>query len=394
MQKNKLNVLFTPSDNSNTSGAFLCMVSLCTQLQRKHGVEPFVVLPYQGTGTQLLEERAIPFVLIPSSAWIMMPDYRMKRLLPLRILKKKIKNLKAVFQIRKVIAEKQIDLVHNNTSWAYVGAAAALLARTPLVWHIREFVEEAQGGRYWNRKASRRLMNRADRIVAVSHSVQQHFEPEFYPGKMLTIHDGINSERFYCPEREILRDTVCTFIMVGGINEVKRQLDAVEACAILKRRGLSGFQLRLVGRPAPEYTQRIMQLIAEEGLENSITICGISQNMPEEYAKADIFLMCTKLEAFGRVTVEAMLSGLAVIGAESGGTPEIVQDGETGLLYEVCNSTALADRMEFAMNNREEIRRMAKAGQDFVKKNLTEEQSADQVYALYQSILREHGISI
>ena len=391
MQKNKLNVLFTPSDNSNTSGAFLCMVSLCTQLQRKYGVQPFVVLPFEGSGTQLLEEREIPYVLIPSFDWIMMPDYWTKSLLPLRILKRKIKNLKPIFQIRKVIAEKQIDLVHNNTSWAYVGAAAALLARTPLVWHIREFVEEAQGGRYWDRKASRRLMNRADRLVAVSHSIQRHFEPEFLPGKMVTIYDGINPTRFYRPEREIMIDPVCVFLIAGGINEVKRQLDAVEACAELKRRGFSDFRLRLVGNPIPEYTQRVRDLIAAEGLEDNITICGISQNMPEEYAKADIFLMCTKLEAFGRVTVEAMLSGLAVIGAESGGTPEVVRNGETGLLYEVCNPAALADRMEYAMTHRDEMRKMAKAGQAFVRKNLTEEQSADQVYALYKSILQSRG---
>ena len=388
MQQSKLRILFTPSDNNRTSGAFLCMVNLCSRLQSKYGAETLVVLPYQGNGTPLLEERAIPYVLIPSADWIMTPEYRTKSLLPLRILKRKIKNLKPIFQIRKVIKEKQIDLVHNNTSWAYVGAAAALLTGTPLVWHIREFVEEAQGGRYWNRRASRRLMNRADRIIAVSHSIQRHFEPEFLPGKMLTIHDGIDPVRFYRPEREILNDAVCTFIMAGGIHEVKRQLDAVEACAELKRRGFSDFRLRLVGYPIPEYTQRVKDLITAEGLEDCVLICGLSQNMPEEYAKADILLSCTRLEAFGGVIMEAMFSGLAVIGSESGGTPEVVRNGETGLLYEVCNPVALADQMEYAMTHRNEMRRMAKAGQAFVRDNLTEEQSADQVYALYLSILQ------
>jgi glycosyltransferase involved in cell wall biosynthesis len=64
-------------------------------------------------------------------------------------------------------------------------------------------------------------------------------------------------------------------------------------------------------------------------------------------------LMCSRSEAFGRVTVEAMKLGLPVIGADRGGTPELVRDRETGLLYPHGDPSALAERIDRLYRDRE-----------------------------------------
>lgn len=68
--------------------------------------------------------------------------------------------------------------------------------------------------------------------------------------------------------------------------------------------------------------------------------------------QCDIGLTCSKKEAFGRVTVENMLAKMLVIGANTGGTLEIVEDGYNGLLYEEGNPESLAGRIEYAMEHK------------------------------------------
>jgi glycosyltransferase involved in cell wall biosynthesis len=68
--------------------------------------------------------------------------------------------------------------------------------------------------------------------------------------------------------------------------------------------------------------------------------------------------MCSRGEPFGRVTVEAMKQGVPVVGAASGGTTEIIQDGVTGLLYRLGDAEDLAAKVEILHRDRELLGRM------------------------------------
>lgn len=80
----------------------------------------------------------------------------------------------------------------------------------------------------------------------------------------------------------------------------------------------------------------------------------------------DIELMCAERETFGWVTVEGMRSGLLVIGANTGATPEIITNMKTGLLYTHGDARDLADKIEWVLKNpssADEIRKMEKNSQ-------------------------------
>jgi len=72
--------------------------------------------------------------------------------------------------------------------------------------------------------------------------------------------------------------------------------------------------------------------------------------------------ICSRSEAFGRVTIEGLLSGCIVIGSNSGFTPEIIKDGKTGYLYEPYNPDSLATKIIFVNENREKAQIVAKGG--------------------------------
>jgi glycosyltransferase involved in cell wall biosynthesis len=81
--------------------------------------------------------------------------------------------------------------------------------------------------------------------------------------------------------------------------------------------------------------------------------------------RADVVLMCSRSEAFGRVTIEGMLAGKPVIGSRSGATPELIQDGVTGLIYEPRNYKQLAQKIEYLYANPEKTALMGQQAKEW-----------------------------
>ena len=88
---------------------------------------------------------------------------------------------------------------------------------------------------------------------------------------------------------------------------------------------------------------------------------------------ADIILVCSRNEAFGRIILEAMLLRKPVIATNSGGTPELIKDGFNGLLYEVGNYHQLAEKIEYLIEHNHKMEELGEHGYAFAKKEFTKE---------------------
>jgi glycosyltransferase involved in cell wall biosynthesis len=88
---------------------------------------------------------------------------------------------------------------------------------------------------------------------------------------------------------------------------------------------------------------------------------------------ADVVLMCSRSEGFGRVTVEGMLAGKVVIGARSGATTELIQDGVTGLLYTLGDYKELANKIQYIHDNPVQARLTGKNAKEWAALNFSEE---------------------
>ena len=132
----------------------------------------------------------------------------------------------------------------------------------------------------------------------------------------------------------------------------------------------------------------IKDYIQKHDLQDCISLVEYTYDMAKYREASQIGLTCSKAEAFGRVTIEYMLAGLATIGSNSGGTPELITDGKTGLLYPFGTPQKLADQLEIFLNDREKMKELAIAGQKNAKENFSIQTTAKNVYKVYQDILK------
>lgn len=385
MDENRIRVLFIASDNTKTSGAFRSMTSLIKILQRKYRAECLVVLPWHGDGEDLLKENSINYIHVQSYPWIIGLDASLYE--KAKIPAKKIINSIAVKQIKKVCKSFQPTIVHINTTWSYVGAIAAYQLHIPCVWHLRELLEEGENCRIWNREKGYSVISKADKIIAISEAVRNKYIEILPPQKLFMIYNGIDVDRFYCANRELFLDNPIKFLCVGGLHPGKDQRIIINACKLLYDKGYKDFRLDIVGIGPEE--ERLKELTDRNGLSQIVNFRGYSNTPEQFYKNADIVFMVSKAEAFGRVTVEAMLSGAFVIGSDSGATTELIKNGVNGFLYQPGSEKSLCEAIVTAITHQQETREMARKAQEKARSVFTAENNAQQVYEVYQEILGE-----
>lgn len=387
VKKDDFKILFFNSDCDNSSGAFLSMVTLIEILRDKYGVTSIVAVPDYDDGVEILISKNIPFYVVGYYFWTIPTWLLSKNQLvhKLKTFVKKIINKKSCYKLSKIAKENNINLIHINTTHAYIGAEVANKLKIPFVWHLREFFEQQQDNVLWEGKNSYKLINKANKIIAVSDHLKNNYKGILDDNKLIRIYNGIDIHKFYNPDKEIFNKPMLNFIIVGRLIPTKGQLDLAKACAKLYSEGFSNFQLTLIGKDYGNIKNKLKNIFDSVNMDNIIFIESTT-DIRSFYNKSDILFMCTNFEAFGRVTVEAMLSGLLVIGSDTGGTLELLEDNR-GLLYETGNVNDLYEKIKFAINNPEICRNMAISGRKYMYENMSAEKNADNIFKVYLELL-------
>lgn len=341
--------------------------------QRQQGVECFVLVPASGRLIEELNSRGIPSAVIPYKGWIEGLNYpAWKRL------RKLVWNVFMAVAIAFKIRQWQCDIVYTNTISMGVGAFAALLVGKPHVWHIREFIYEDHGQAFdFGRNFTLRLVNRLSQVCIVnSKAVAQKYEQSIAPSKLKVVYQAVNvtlgadlmprTQNFRC-------------IIVGALVEGKRQEDAIRAIASLVHAGLD-IELDIVGEGY--YRQYLQAIVSENNLEKHVRFVGYVDNPFGLMQSADVVLVCSRCEAFGRVTVEAMRAGKPAIGTRSGGTPELIRDGFNGLLYNVADFQDLAEKIRYLYQHPEITKQMGENGRVWAAQQFSQERYGKEIYTL------------
>lgn len=391
-----MKVAFIASDNNASSGAFLSMANLAVQLN-KMGVETVLFIPSDGAyigpgdGEAVLKQFHLKYYKMPSISWIVEEDFPKTILTTLGQIKNIIKNKRYAKKLARILQSEHVDIVHINTSYSYYGAFAAQYAKLPFVWHIREFLEEDQEKRFYFRKYAYRLMNRASLVIAISDSICEKYKPMIR--KIKTIYNGIDIDRFYKPNREIFQSEPLKLCYVGGLSPMKGTDDLIEACQRLNDAGLKdAYRVLIAGRGDAAYENALRNNIQQYGLEN-VTFLGYRTDVPDVMCMADVSIVASRREAFGRVTVEAMLTGNLVLGADSGATKELLQDEKFGVLYHCGDPESIKEQVIFILQNKDRLKKRAYAARNYMAENMTAEKNAQNIYQEYVRIIEEnkHG---
>ena len=383
-----MNIMYIASDNYAGSGAFLSMANLARIIKERYGGNILVVLPRRGDGEELLEQFSIPYIHVFSIDWCIKAGKsnslkaRGKRLCGRFI------NIFSILGLCIIILREKIDIIHINTSYSYVGAVAGKLCKRQVVWHIREFLEEDQGREIWDKKKGYALINKSEKIIVISNAIFEKYKNIFDIKKIRIILNGIDEHQFYMPEHHILKNNHVKIAIVGTISRYKGQLCAVEAIDILVKKGIENLILYVIGKGNKDSEEELIDLIKQRNLEKFIVLTGYQRNVADWLKNTDIILTCSKAEAFGRTTVEAMFAGCLIIGAEAGGTRELIKENETGLFFQEGNAADLSRKLESVLKNKKRMAQVAQNGQNYMLKNMTASMNAKKIYEEYFQIVK------
>ena len=285
--------------------------------------------------------------------------------------------------VRRIIRQNDIDIVHICDGVVSLGAKAALVEKKPLVWHIREFVQEDHGWKFVNEGKAYSLLSKSSQIIAVSDAIKAKFS-SFINSPFSVVYNGVTIDDL-SRGRHIDSKSSVSFIMMGAVTEAKGALIAVKAIRILRDEGITNIRLDLYGNHSSEYAGRVEAYIIDNKLEDYVSINGFTNDINAVYRNSDALLMCSRCEAFGRVTAEAICRGLTVIGSASGGTTELVNK-YGGILAKPNCAEDFARAIKQFILNREYYSKIAGEMSRMASRDFSLETYASHVYSIYSEL--------
>lgn len=382
-----MKILFI-SHSSELYGASKSMLYLIIDLKERYNIEPIVLTPDRGMLTNELDKLGIKYVVNKYYLCMTSNNYKFKIKKYIDILKYKYINKLFYLYAYFNLYNKKIDIVHTNTSVCDIGYYLSKKLNIPHIWHIREDAKNAFNlSYYYNDEIIKKQYKEAKYLVAVSNFViknQGIFSgleniKVVYDG--LKIDDVIKNSRFYNTD-------IVNICIIGNLSDNKNQLEAIEAINILVKRGICNIVLHIIGDGDFYYKERLNNYIKNEKLEKYVVFYGYSDEVYSILTNMHIGLMCSKNEAFGRVTVEYMFNCMPVIGSNKGGTKELIIDKKNGFLYELGNTQELANKIEYLIFDRDKMECMGKDGLFLAKEKFTLEKNTDNIYDIYKSIIK------
>lgn len=257
------------------------------------------------------------------------------------------KERRAEDEICRIIHERKIDVVHTNSCVIDTGAICANKCSVPHVWHLREFGKEDFNFYPIRYHMVDRMNAITNTFIAVSNSVKKSWiEKGLNPAKIEVLYDGVEATAFKCPKRDYKNGI--KLVMTGSFCEAKGQMCLVQALALLQN-DTRNFEVSFYGKTEGAYFEDVRQYVVDNNLVDFVKFEGYSNDIPNELTKYHIGVLCSRAEAFGRVTAEYMLSGLCVIAPRSGANVELLSDGESGLLYDPDDPSSLAEKIKLLL---------------------------------------------
>ncbi|WOJ92974.1 glycosyltransferase family 4 protein [Congregibacter variabilis] len=332
-------------------GAERSLLSLVEALQQMTEYSPVVLLPARGAFQQRLETIGVEVIVHPYFWWI---TSEKKRLLSLtgcslnRLLAK-------LFIARH--SSLQIDLIYSNSLATPFGAYLAELLSIPHVWHFREFVYEDLNFVFTlgDQQSANFIKRTTHKVVCNSEEVRRRLANRWgimgaeviYNGFDFSVYKQLKPHEHH---QSVQPGQPVELLILGRVHENKGQITAIRAVAELKRRGRH-VRLTIVGKGSRAYLMELHALCKSSSLVKEVRFVGAAAEPLPYFQDASITLVCSHLEAFGRVAVEAMAMGCPVIAASSGGLQEIVTSNKTGLLYDTGDHISLANAVEKLIEN-------------------------------------------
>jgi glycosyltransferase involved in cell wall biosynthesis len=227
------------------------------------------------------------------------------------------------------------------------------------------------------------VARRIDRIITGSENSARSVAKEFrLPREQIAvIYDGVDTETFHPVETRKERGMILYVGNSDDRNKGARYL--IEAMALLKNN--DGLHLTVVDRPT---AWTVPTLARELGIADRVTLTG---RLPREelvrlYNACEVFVSPSLYEGFGLPAAEAMACGAPVVATTAGAFPEVIEDGQSGLLVPPRDAAALADAIERLMKDSYVRRKLGQQARRRISEHFSWRETAVRTLALYQDV--------
>lgn len=281
-----------------------------------------------------------------------------------------------------LIRQRDVEIIHANGPRCMIYAGlVGRLARLPVIWHVRVMDKDPILDPF--------LAMLATKIIANSRAVSEKFRLPSFSRKVCVVHNGVDLSQFSSNlEGDRIRQELSidgeekVVTIIGRLDEWKGHRFFLEAAQKVLTH-LHAIKFLVVGDGV--LRSELETLSRELGIVNNVIFCGHRTDIPEILAGSNILVSASLAEHFGRVIIEAMAMARPVVGTRAGGVPEIVIDGETGILVEPTNSEELARAICSLLTDPERAREMGFAGLNRVRDCFSIEKHTREIEEIYKS---------
>jgi glycosyltransferase involved in cell wall biosynthesis len=297
-------------------------------------------------------------------------------------------NIFSVREIRKIIEENRIKIIHLHSSSAHslgvlaaksVGSCKTILSRR-VCFPVR------------NNPFSRMKYGKVDRIIAISNSVKRNLiESGVNSEKINVVYSGCDWRKFqhidgtYLFSELKIKKEVPRVGIISALTYEKNHLTFLHSARmVLEQFGQVQFLIVGEGKQRAGIEKRIKEL----KLEKTVRLLGFRQDIPQILSILDIFVLCSSREGLGGSILEAMASRLPIVATKVGGIPEIIKDGDNGFLVEPQQPDSLAEKIGFLLKNKTRAAQMSENSFHLVTEKFSVESMVEGTIKAYEQLLR------
>jgi glycosyltransferase involved in cell wall biosynthesis len=355
-------------------GAERDLIALLCRLDRRVW-QPAIACPEAGPLREVAQAQDVPTYPVNLPPW--------------RKVSSLVSRQAAVRRLRTLLVDVQPVLVHVNDIWWVphtVRAVAGLPHRIPIIAHVRQETQP--------RKVSQYALDRVDYVVAVSHQVEQGVLIGGVESRRVRMHySGVDcsamasSEEIHnvraqhgIPRPALLIGTLANLLPLKGYEVMLDALPAVLAA-------VPAVHYLIIGGGESEYGTRLNAMTVERGISERVHFAGFQKSIAPYLSALDLYVHPSLKEAFGLAVVEAMVMAKAVVATTTGGLPEVVAEGETGLLVAPGDAESLAQAVISLLEDNHRRVRMGLAGKVRAQEKFNLDASVAHIEQLYGDIL-------
>ena len=308
-----------------------------------------------------------------------------------------VQDLRAFFWLWRLMIRERPVIVHTHTSKpGILGRCAAKLAGVPTIVHTPHgHVFYGHFGPLTSRffvLVERLMAFITDRMIALAEGERNDYIAFSVsnPDRIVTIHSGVEIDRYMTVEVNVedkkkslgLNPKGLVVGTVGWLLPIKGPMYLLKAMGCLWR---SHPEIQLVFVGKGELEEKLREETFRMGVSDRVTFLGWRDDIPEIMQVLDIFVLPSLNEGMGRVLVEAMAAGKPIVASRVGGIPDLVRDGQNGLLVGPGDINGLSLAIRKLLIDRKMRDEMGRRGRTMAL-DFGVEKMVEKIDALYSSL--------